>query len=131
MHPRSALSSTQFVKNAFFAPSIPLSTVRAFEPLLSEYESLLWPVQIMRKGYVDCHRVLLNCGLKMLQLGAEHDRLNRIDLVERSAAEYTIALGELTRDMGKEWIERKSQGRACVDFDEVEGSGHQMMNDSK
>lgn len=47
--------------------------------------------------------------------------------MERTAAEYTIALGELERDMGITL--GKEEGR--VDFDEVKGSGHHLMNDKQ
>lgn len=125
LHPRSPLSSTSLVKTAFFCDSFPLSAVKTFETLMSEYESLIWPLQIMFRGYIDAHRVLLNCNQQLFVLAGENDRLMRLELMERTAAEYTIALGELERDMGI----TPGKGKGRVDFDEVEGSGHHLMND--
>lgn len=80
----------------------------------------------MFRGYIDTHRVLLNCNQQLLVLAAEHDRLMRLPLMEQTAAEYTMALGELERDMGV----TPGKGKGRVDFDVVEGSAHHVMNDS-
>ena len=94
---------------------------------MSEYESLIWPLQIMFRGYIDTHRVLLNCGQQLFVLAGENDRLMRLRLMEQTAAEYTMALGELERDMGL----TPGKGNGRVDMDDVEGSGHHLMNDSQ
>lgn len=127
LHPRSPLSSSSLVKTAFFCDSFPLSYAKTFETLMSEYESLIWPLQIMFRGYIDTHRVLLNCNQQLFVLAGENDRLMRLDLMERTAAEYTMTLGELERDMGI----TPGKGNGRVDFDEVEGSGHHLMNDKQ
>lgn len=92
---------------------------------MPEYESLIWPLQVMFRGYIDTHRVLLNCNQQLFVLAGENDRLMRLPLMEQTAAEYTMALGELERDMGI----TPGKGTGRVDFDEVEGSGHHLMND--
>lgn len=89
---------------------------------MPEYESLLWPVNIMWRGYVDTHRVLLSCSMRLFVLAAELDQLMKMDLMERTAAEYTIAL----KEMEKDGLDTKS---GKVDFGVVDGSGHHLMND--
>lgn len=124
-HPRSPLSTPQLVKNVFFSPSFPLSEVETFAHNMAPYESLLWPLGIMFNGYVDLHRVLLGCNMKILVVAGQKDVLMRTEFMERTAAEYTIALGECERDGLKEEGER---GR--VDYEVVDDSGHHVMNDS-
>jgi len=121
-HPRSPLSSTELVKTAFFCPSFPLAQVKPFEKLMSETESLLWPVNIMLRGYIDTRRVLLGCKKRVFVLAGQLDQLMRVEFMERTAAEYTIAL----KDIEKDGVDVKG-GR--VDFDVVQGSGHHIMND--
>lgn len=127
MHPRSPLSSSELTKRAFFSDAFSLSHVKSFESLMSEYESLVWPLQIMFPGYIDTHRVLLNCNQQLLVLAAEHDRLMTVPLMEQTTAEYTMALGQVERDMGI----TPGKGSGRVDMDVVEGSGHHVMNDSR
>lgn len=123
-HPRSPLSTPELVKQAFFCKEFPLDQVENFALNMSPYESLLWPLAIMFRGYISLHRVLLHCSFRILVLAGSEDVLMRPEFMERTAAEYMVALGECERDGLREEGER---GR--VDFEVVEGSGHHVMND--
>ncbi|ORY18294.1 Alpha/Beta hydrolase protein [Clohesyomyces aquaticus] len=46
-HPRYPLATTSQIRAAFFAPDTPLPYITHLERLLSPYESLLWPMQMM------------------------------------------------------------------------------------
>ncbi|KAL5345065.1 hypothetical protein ACLOAV_010019 [Pseudogymnoascus australis] len=98
LHPRSPLSSSELVKAAFFCPSFPIDWVKPFEKLMSEYESLRWPVSTMWRGYVDPRRVLLGCGMRLFVLAAELDQLMKMDLMVKTTAEYAGALKQMGKD---------------------------------
>src|SRR3954467_7783339 len=57
LHPRSMLSSTTLVHNAFFCPAYPRSEVAKFERYMAEYESYLWPFQMLFR-FVNLRSVL-------------------------------------------------------------------------
>ncbi|KAF2204404.1 alpha/beta-hydrolase [Delitschia confertaspora ATCC 74209] len=46
-HPRYPLATPHMIKAAFFSSQMPISEVRHFDRLLSPYESLLWPIQMI------------------------------------------------------------------------------------
>lgn len=111
-HPRSPLSSTQLVRNAFFSKECDTGVVEECERGLAEYESLIWPLSLMRR-FVDVRRVLDGCLGKLLVLAAEEDRLMGLKDMRRMVAEYRrVGFGEV------EW--------ACL-----EGSGHSLQMDVK
>lgn len=89
---------------------------------MSETESILWPVNIMWRGYIDTHRVLLGCRMRVFVLAGELDQLMKMDLMERTAAEYAVTL----KEMEKDGLDIK---KGKVDFGVVDGSGHHLMND--
>lgn len=121
-HPRSPLSSTKLVHQAFFCPEFPVEEVRPFERLMSEYESYLWPVNIMYR-FVDAKRVLLACRGQLLVLAAERDRLMALPLMKRTSEEYKQAAKELAED------KKVSASEQAVQFKIVERSGHHLQND--
>lgn len=58
-HPRSPLSSTRLIHQAFFSPTYPADKVRTFEAEMAPYESMLWPSEMMFT-FVSRTRVLAN-----------------------------------------------------------------------
>ncbi|KAG4435379.1 hypothetical protein IFR05_009122 [Cadophora sp. M221] len=133
-HPRSPLSSTSLVHQAFFSPSYPVSKVKSFETLMPEYESMLWPLQMMFR-FVDVGRVVRSItgwgkgGMRLLVVAGEKDRLMDVELMRQTAAEYRVAVE-------KGWVElvEESEGGVVdggekVGFEVVMGSGHHLQND--
>ncbi|CZS95248.1 uncharacterized protein RAG0_04984 [Rhynchosporium agropyri] len=133
-HSRSPLSSTTLVHQAFFCPSYPVSEVKKFETLLPEYESMLWPLQMMFR-FVDLGKVLGNIigwskgGKRVLVVAGERDPLMVPELMRRMTADYKVAVN-------KEWGtligggERPPNGAEdVVGFEVVVGSGHHLQND--
>lgn len=94
MHPRSPLSSTDLVHRAFFSSSFPTNEVQRFEAGMPEYESMLWPSQMLGR-IVDVENVKRGTETrKVLIVSGEDDVLMTRDLMERMAVEYggTIAM---------------------------------------
>ncbi|KAH7370090.1 Alpha/Beta hydrolase protein [Rhexocercosporidium sp. MPI-PUGE-AT-0058] len=130
-HPRSPLSSTSLVHQAFFSPSYPVSEVRRFATLMPEYESMLWPLSMMFR-FVDVGRVVRSItgwgkgGMRLLVIAGEKDRLMDVELMRQMAAEYRVAVesqpGELGDGAGL-------AGEEQVGFEVVMGSGHHLQND--
>jgi len=139
-HPRSPLSSTPLVHQAFFCPLYPVSEVRKFESRMPEYESMLWPLQMMTR-FVDVGNVVRSVvgwgkggvqGKRMLIIAGEKDVLMGVDLMRKMAAEYRKAAM-------KGWValvgETETTARAIpgdedgVGFEVVMGSGHHLQND--
>lgn len=96
-HPRSPLSSTTLVHRAFFCPSFPKERVKQFEGLLSEIESLRWPIGMIRRfvnvpGVV---RNILGWGLgtsqRVLVVAGEKDTLIGTELPALTANAYRVA----------------------------------------
>ncbi|KAF1993231.1 alpha/beta-hydrolase [Amniculicola lignicola CBS 123094] len=56
-HPRYILATTHQIQSAFFNAWTPLSVVQPLERLLSPYESMLWPLQMM-PSFVDAPTLL-------------------------------------------------------------------------
>ncbi|KAH9213717.1 Alpha/Beta hydrolase protein [Leptodontidium sp. 2 PMI_412] len=133
-HPRSPLSSTSLVHQAFFSPSYPVSDVKSFETLMPEYESMLWPLQMMTR-FVDVGRVVRSItgwgkgGIRLLVVAGEKDRLMDVELMRQMAAEYRVAVEkgreELVGESGGDVI----NGGEQVGFEVVMGSGHHLQND--
>ncbi|KAK0106284.1 hypothetical protein ONS96_003924 [Cadophora gregata f. sp. sojae] len=144
-HPRSPLSSTTLVHQAFFSPSYPMSGVRKFETLMPEYESMLWPLQMMTR-FVDVGRVVRSIvgwgrgeggGKRMLVVAGEKDRLMDVELMREVAAEYRVAVREWWGALVGE-TKREGEGLVASDgpgeedgvgFEVVMGSGHHVQND--
>jgi len=86
-HPRSPLSTTQLVHNAFFSKTFPTDEVRRFESDMPEYESMMWPLQMMGI-FVDVARVksATETG-KVVIVSGDEDRLMTMNLMVRMAGE--------------------------------------------
>ncbi|KAL2072055.1 hypothetical protein VTL71DRAFT_11398 [Oculimacula yallundae] len=133
-HSRSPLSSTTLVHNAFFCPSYPVSEVKKFETLLPEYESMVWPLQMMLR-FVDVGKVLGNIigwtkgGKRVLVIAGEKDPLMVVDLMRRMAAEYRIAVNGNWTSLVGESESTVNVGADVVGLEVVGGSGHHLQND--
>ncbi|PVH76454.1 alpha/beta-hydrolase [Cadophora sp. DSE1049] len=139
-HPRSPLSSTTLVHQAFFSPSYPVSEVRKFETLMPEYESMLWPLQMMTR-FVDAGKVVRSVvgwgrggkgGKRMLVIAGEKDMLMDVELMRRMAAEYREAVRRGWAELVGERKTVASSGPGEEDgvgFEVVTGSGHHLQND--
>jgi hypothetical protein len=127
-HPRSPLSSTALVHAAFFSPKFPDSQVKLFEQIMSPTESFLWPLSMMWR-FVDNKRVLSGCGLRLLLLAAEKDKLMTLPIMQRNAAEYAASLEEMKQDSFILEETRNISIKGKVTFKIVQGSGHHLMND--
>ncbi|KAH7395560.1 Alpha/Beta hydrolase protein [Cadophora sp. MPI-SDFR-AT-0126] len=157
-HPRSPLSSTTLVHQAFFSPSYPVSEVRKFESLMPEYESMLWPLQMMTR-FVDVGRVVRSVvgwgraefgkengdgegrieEKRMLIIAGEKDMLMGVELMRRMAAEYREAVRKGWGSLVSETDRAGGNTSAVVSggpgeedgvgFEVVLGSGHHVQND--
>jgi pimeloyl-ACP methyl ester carboxylesterase len=87
-HTRSPLSTTELVHSAFFSKPFPTDEVRKFERDMPEYESMMWPSQMMGR-FVNVAKVktATEAG-KVVIVSGDEDRLMMRDLMERMAGEY-------------------------------------------
>jgi pimeloyl-ACP methyl ester carboxylesterase len=128
-HPRSPLSSTTLVHRAFFSPEFPRSNVKEFEELMPEYESILWPLQMMF-SFVNVQNVLKSIfgwereGSRLLVIAGDNDTLMGVPLMRKMAAAYRSALSKIFSR--KSAMESELSG---VQFTVIEGSGHHIQND--
>ena len=153
-HPRSPLSSTRLVRRAFFSPSFPDSEVRNFEQWMSHYESLAWPIGMMRR-FTSIESTLRHVSGwrsgsdRVVVIAGGKDRLMSVKLMRRIVVEYHDGAGrmaltgvdnqssaeEVTKpeyvaddvelDDGQDVVSRGNGVRFCA----VGGAGHHLMND--
>ncbi|QDS73337.1 hypothetical protein FKW77_006648 [Venturia effusa] len=138
-HPMSPLSSTALVKQVFFSPEYPLSSVAQFESLMPRYESFLWPNGMLFR-FVNFQNVLKRIsgkghGSRILILAGERDRLVSLDIAKREAEEYRSVFRELAKTNRlkaevDDVVEEEGESTGCgVQFRVVDGAGHHFMND--
>ncbi|KAF8603364.1 alpha/beta-hydrolase [Ceratobasidium sp. AG-I] len=157
-HPRSPLSSTRLVHQAFFSPTYPIEKVRTFESAMPPYESLSWPIGMMFP-FVSCARVLMNLFASfpsplplftpkpspLLVIAGQQDTLMGVPLMRRMAHMYAatnVGIGAGVRDVSKiqHYLtsgvqdESDKEGEAeegAVWFAEITapGAGHNLMKD--
>jgi pimeloyl-ACP methyl ester carboxylesterase len=115
-HPRSPLSSTALVRRAFYSPEAGREVVEGYERRLAEYESVLWPLSMLRR-FVDREELLGGIEgwgkRKVLVVWGEKDILVR---------------GEGERLV--KWIRGGREGGEEVMGKGVNGVGHMVMLDS-
>ncbi|KAF5378583.1 hypothetical protein D9615_007102 [Tricholomella constricta] len=140
-HPRSPLSSTTLVHRAFFSPAFPTADVKEFEPYLSEYESLIWPLGMMLP-FVNVRNVLRNvlgwgsaASARVLVVAGGKDALMGVVLMQRMAEQFKSGFATLVRrkqlqvgpGLGAGDEQERSGG--AVSFTVIEGAGHHIQND--
>lgn len=141
-HPRSPLSSTRLVKQAFFCEECPDERVREFETQeMAPYESVAWPLATFG-AFADPKKIARAVGLinsstreptkdlrpRVLVVAGGKDVLMRPGVMAklvgllRSAVRSALGSGVDNNDVG-EGI------RDGVEFRVVQGSGHHLMGD--
>ncbi|CAI6342144.1 unnamed protein product [Periconia digitata] len=137
-HPRYILATPAQIRSAFFTPSTTSATVSNFSPLLSPYESMLWPMQSLFK-FVTGEDVLSSItgfwsGGKtrekvkpcLLILAAEYDVLCRPDILRNAAALYRAAFARMIESERVEG--RGEMAGSAVEFEVVQGVAHHLQN---
>jgi len=139
-HPKSPLSSTPLVKAVFFSNSMTLSATKAFETRTSNYESYVWPFQMIRSSFINVRKVLTSLstkGFKVLVLAGGVDKLMSGDIMRKMVVQYRDSaeslVGEGVLKQAEDRFsadEKELKDRAdSVIFSTVEGAGHHFQND--
>ena len=150
-HPRSPLSSTTLVHRAFFSPDFPSQRTKEFERLMPEYESLIWPLNMMFP-FINVRNVLKNIlgwngngQQRLMVIAGEKDTLMGVTLMRRMAASYRQGFISLVRKLffgekfaltaqesdtsAGEVADGVENATGGVRFAVVKGSGHHLQND--
>lgn len=141
-HPRSPLSSTRLVKQAFFCDECPDERVREFETQeMAPYESMVWALATFRM-FADPGKIVRAVGLtnssgrgsteqlrpRVLVIAGGKDVLTRPGVMAKLAGLLRDAVrsvfGSVKSDGGVQ--EGITDG---VEFRVVQGSGHHLMGD--
>jgi hypothetical protein len=145
-HPRSPLSSTKLVRGAFFSEQVPEKEIKEFEKGMANYESFIWPSQMMFGRYVDVDDILARMTRKnVLIMAADGDKLMGVKGQRKMAREYANVLR--AEDMEEKFKnvhdvrieaegtiagEEKEGGKhGSLQLSLIRGSGHHIMNDVK
>jgi pimeloyl-ACP methyl ester carboxylesterase len=145
-HPRSPLSSTKLVRGAFFSEQVPEKEIKEFEKGMANYESFIWPSQMMFGRYVDVDDILARMTRKnVLIMAADGDKLMGVKGQRKMAREYANVLR--AEDMEEKFKnvhdvrieaegtiagEEKEGGKhGSLQLSLIRGSGHHVMNDVK
>ncbi|KAL8799895.1 MAG: hypothetical protein Q9182_005552 [Xanthomendoza sp. 2 TL-2023] len=145
MHPRSPLSSTALVHQAFFSPGFPRSKVAQWQHWMPEWESLRWPLGMMRP-FVSFPRILENItGLgkrvsHVCIMAGSEDKLVGVKIPQRLANVFRDAVKASTEtkktdgpaDFATEENETHEYHADLshgVHFVVVKGAGHHFQND--
>ena len=145
-HPRSPLASTKLVRNAFFSKEMPEEEVKEFEKWMANYESLIWPSQMMFGRYVDVDDIYARMTKKnVLIMAADGDKLMGVQGQRQMAREYANVLR--AEDMESSFanvhdVRIEAEGTIAGELKEggkygslqlnlIRGSGHHVMNDVK
>lgn len=145
-HPRSSLSSTKLVRGAFFSEEMPAKEIRKFEKGMANYESFIWPSQMMFGRYVDVDEVFTRMTKKnVLVMAADGDRLMGVKGQRKMAREYANVLR--AEDMEERFknvhdVRIEAEGtiagevngkgnHGSLQLNLIRGSGHHVMNDVK
>lgn len=134
-HPRSPLSSTTLVHNAFFSPSFPREQVRGFEMQMPEYESMVWPLGQMFP-FVNVRGVLSNIlgwesggESRLLVVAGELDQLMGVKLMRDMARVYGCAVQKYLPVGSNVKSKENAEEDDRVGFEVVNASGHHLQND--
>jgi pimeloyl-ACP methyl ester carboxylesterase len=145
-HPRSPLSSTKLVRGAFFSGDMPELEIKEFEKSMANYESFIWPSQMMFGRYVDADEVFARMTRKnVFVMAADGDNLMGVQGQRKMAREYANVLR--AEDMEEKFVNvhdvrieaegtidgavKKGGNHGSLQLNLVRGSGHHVMNDVK
>ncbi|KAI9848095.1 MAG: hypothetical protein M1837_001197 [Sclerophora amabilis] len=127
-------------------PCFGSAEVAEFESLMPEYESLNWPIGMLRP-FINVRRVLAgisgwDSGERIMVVAGGLDRICSVPLMRRMAQQYRTAVGDLVKekkidetegavgDAEEAPVEKCTESRgAGVRFTIVEGAGHHVQND--
>jgi hypothetical protein len=135
-HPRSPLSSTALVHQAFFSPAFPREDIKGFETQMAEYESMVWPLGQMF-SFVNVRGVISNIlgwqkegGSRLLVVAGELDTLMGVTLMRQMAGVYRRTIERYFPSLSNK-IESKEklEEEERVSFEVVSASGHHLQND--
>jgi hypothetical protein len=144
-HPRSALSSNTLIYNAFFGQAFPREKVGEFARQMPNYESLAWPIGMMKR-FTDVPSILRNIQgwgtstSRIMVMAGTEDKLMGVKLMMDMADEYGEGIQQLKQGKEIELVDRIQTGsltsknvkRIVVDGVTkvvVEGAGHHIQND--
>ena len=149
MHPRSPLSSPALVQQAFFSSQFPRSKVEDWQRWMPEWESLRWPLGMMRQ-FVSFPRILENItslsrqGARICIIAGSGDKLVGSQIPERLAKTFRDAIKILADDKRIDRVEDEPNDEKVTSIDEVrttsslgvrfvdmEGAPHHFQNDIK
>lgn len=141
-HPNSPLSNIRLVKQAFFCREKPDEEVDAFARLMAPYESFLWPIGMMFKGYVSVPKIIESIvgwgtSERIFILSAENDALMSVKQMRGAAEHYRVGVADLVKEkkleaktgdlvLNEKTTENDGNG---VRFRIVPGAGHHVQND--
>lgn len=140
-HPRSPLSSTRLVKQAFFCDECPDERVREFETQeMAPYESMAWPLATFR-AFGDPEKIIRAVGLtsfsghestelrpRVLVIAGGKDVLMRPRVMEKLVDLLRNAVRLMFGSAMNKGDSREGV-RDGVEFRVVHGSGHHLMGD--
>jgi pimeloyl-ACP methyl ester carboxylesterase len=144
-HPKSPVSSDTLVHAAFFSQAFPLDKVREFAQRMPKYESLAWPIGMMKR-FTDVPSVLQNIqgwgssASRILIMAATEDKLMGVRLMEDVAGEYRAGIKRLSSQKKIDAVNElpirsqisdnvKQDVEAGVTMVVVQGAGHHVQND--
>jgi pimeloyl-ACP methyl ester carboxylesterase len=141
-HPRSPLSSTRLVKQAFFCDECPDERVREFETQeMPPYESMAWPLATFGM-FADPEKIVRAAGFstrsgdksevdlrpRVLVIAGEKDVLMKPGVMAKLVGLLRAAVRLVLISAGSEGDAQEGI-KDGVEFRVVQGSGHQLMND--
>lgn len=135
-HPRSPLSTTRLVKQAFFCDECPDERVREFETQeMAPYESVAWPLATFGM-FADPDKIVRAAGLsnssgsrpRVLVIAGGKDVLMKPVVMGKLVGILREAVKQVFGSVGGGGDPGEGIGDG-VEFRVVKGSGHQLMND--
>lgn len=145
-HPRSPLSSDTLVYNAFFGPAFPRDKVREFAQQMPNYESIAWPIGMMKR-FTDVLSILRNIqgwrnslSSRVMVMAGSEDKLMGVQLMRDVACEYRKGIEQLGDDKRLDPADFpqssfqlsphvRQDTETAVTMVVVEGAGHHVQND--
>ena len=131
MHPRSPLSSTSLVRHVFLTKDYPETEVKQFERGMPYWESMQWPIAMM-KPFVSFSRLVQHIsgwgsGRRICVVAGAEDKIVSPDIAKTNAQLMRDAVRELTEAKKIETAEKDEDDG--VEFVVVEKAPHHLQND--
>lgn len=144
-HPNSPLSHPALTRRVFFSDALSDQYVHNFQTHTNAYESLLWPMGMVRP-FVNARNVVQHIagwgkGQRILVLAGGGDKLMTLGVMRQLATFYRRAFRTLVSEKkleadnsivvppeGEEGLDNAGDG---VRLDIVPGAGHHLQNDAQ